>query len=459
MALFGVVVLANVMLVLVLSVLTIGSADAGLAARRGAKSSAFYIAEGGLAKGLAWLEAQAGPPGGTDVILPFGDVPDTIGLATYAVSIAPDSMNGFSDRPRYTILSTGHVNGETRTLELKVRQELMTDFLYFTDKEIQPGVGNPLWFTDNDVVDGPLFTNDQLSIQGTPTFKYHVTSAYGGRGDNNDNHNPSFLYYNGDGNNHVESDAEDNDPYDDPQFLDGYTLGADQVEYPTLATILDVRATARDGGIPIAGVYEIALARPDDDTGEPMYGYVSYRLADKKWTDVEISSFNGLLFVNGSCTLSGTLDGQLTIATNGQLWITDDVVYRGAGLDGPDEYCDDILGLIAGSDIVVDDSAPNMDDCEIHAAMISLDNCFRADGYNAGPPRGDLTVHGSIVQAFRGPVGSSELDPDGDLYVQSGYGKDYHFDWRLQQQSPPHFYEFFGGSQYAAVRWREVDGA
>lgn len=460
MALFGVVVLANVMFLITLSVLTIGSADAGLAARRSSKSGAFYLAEGGIAKGLAWLEAQDAPPAGTEVILPFGGEPESAGLGTYTVSIAPDSMNGFSDRPRYAIVSTGHVDGQTRTLELRVRQELPSDFLYFTDKEIQPGVGNPLWFTSDDVVDGPLFTNDQLSIQGSPTFKYHVTSAYGGLGDSNDNHNPAFLYYNGNGTNHVESEEGSNSPYDTPFFLDGYTLGADQMDYPTLATMLDIRRTALDGGIAIAGVYEIALARPDDDTGEPMYGYVSYRLADKKWTDVEISSFNGLLFVNGSCTVSGVLDGQLTIATNGQLWITDDVVYRGAGVGGgPDEYCDDLLGLIAGSDIIVDDTAPNMDDCVIHAAMVSLDNCFRADSYNAGPPRGDLTVYGSIVQSFRGPVGSSELDPNGDAYVESGYGKDYHFDWRLQEQSPPHFYEFFGGSHYARMHWREVEDA
>ena len=374
------------------------------------------------------------------------------------MSITPDSMNSFGDRPRYTILSRGHVNGETRTLELKVKQQLLNDFLYFTDKEIQPGVGNPLWFTDADVIDGPLFTNDQLSIQGDPTFKHHVTSAYGGGGDGNSNHVPSLLYYNGDANSHLESDAEGNAPHDNPQFLDGYTLAADQIEYPSLAIALDIKKTALDGGISLGGVFEIVLGRPDDDTGEPMYGYVSYRLSDKKqWTDVEISSFNGLIFVNGGCTVSGVLDGTLTIATNGQLWITDDVVYRDAGPDGPGDFCDDMLGLIAGSDVVVDDSAPNMDDCEIHAAMISLDNCFKADGFNAGPPRGDLTVYGSIVQSFRGPVGTSELGVDGDLFVQSGYAKDYHFDWRLQEQSPPHFYEFFGGSEYTMVRWRELD--
>ena len=458
MALFGVVVLANVMLLLTLSVLSIGAADAGLAAKRGDKSAAFYLAEGGLAKGMAWLEAQAGPPGGTEKIMPFGEAADTIGCGSYTVSVTPDSMNGFSDRPRYTILSTGHVDGETRTLELKVRQELLTDFLYFTDQEIQPGVGNPLWFTDRDVIDGPLFSNDQLSIHGNPTFKYHVTSAYGGVGDNNDNHTPSFLYYNGDSNNHIESDAQSNAPYDTPQFLDGYTLGADQVEYPTLAeVVLDARTTARRDGISLAGVYDIELARPDDDTGEPMYGYVSYKISGKEtWTDVEISSFNGLLFVNGSCTVSGVLDGQLTIATNGQLWITDDVTYRDSGPDGPNEYCDDMLGLVAGSDIIVDDTEPNMDDCVVHAAMISLDNCFKADNYNSGPPRGNLTVYGSIVQSFRGPIGSSEPGEDGDLVVRSGYDKDYHFDWRLQEPSPPHFYEFFGGTQYAQVRWREV---
>ena len=455
LALFGVIVLAGIMMILVLSVLLIGTMDAGLAAQRAQKSCAFYLAEGGLVCGVEWLEAQGSPPSGGEMILPFGDAPDTAGHGTYTVAIFPDSLNALLDRPRYTILSTGHVGGHQRTLELQVKLQLLTDFLYFTDREHEPGLGNPLWFHSGDAIDGPLFTNDQMSIQGDPTFMELVTSAYGGPGDSNPSHDPLFLYYNGDQHNNIELATGNNAPHDSPDFQDGFVLGAAFVDYPTHHLLGDVKTIARDGGVSIAGTYDIVLSRPDEDTGEPMYGYVSYRKPGLGWRDVELSSINGVLYVNGSFRVSGTIDGSLTLATNGSVWITDDVLYRDSDENGPGEYCDDVLGIIAGTDVNIDYNAPNMDDCVIHAAMIALDNCFRADNWGVGDPRGDLSVYGSIIQSFRGPIGTSELI-DGESVVLTGYAKDYHYDWRLQEISPPYFNEFFNTGVYVRLRWREI---
>ena len=88
--------------------------------------------------------------------------------------------------------------------------------------------------------------------------------------------------------------------------------------------------------------------------------------------------------------------------------------------------------------------------------MISLANSFRAANWNTGDPRGTLTVYGSIAQSFRGAVGTSEL-VEGEEVVLTGYAKDYHFDWRFYDQSPPHFYQFFGTGNYVRTRWRELD--
>ncbi len=457
-ALFGIVVLAVTMMVLILSVLLIGSMDASLAAGRAAKSSAFYLAEGGLVCGVGWLEAQGEPPTGGETILPFGSTPETAGHGTYTVSIIPDSMNSSLERPEYTILSTGHVAGHQRTLELEVKLQLLTDFLYFTDREHEPGMVAPIWFHSADVIDGPLFTNDQISIQGDPTFMYAVMSAYGGPGDPQPSNDALFLYYNGDQHDNVESALPSNAPHDNPDFRDGYDLGSTFVDYPDHHVTDDIQNVAVDAGISIAGTYDIVLSRPDDDTGEPMYGYVSYRrpgVGSGSWTDVEISSFNGLLYVNGSFNVSGVLDGALTIATNGSIWIVDDILYRDRDEEGPADNCNDILGLVAGTDIEISETAPNMSDCEIHAAMITLDNCFRAENWNTGPLKGVLTVHGSIIQSYRGAVGTSEI-VDGEQIMVTGYSKDYHYDWRLREQSPPYFGEFFNAGLYARLRWREI---
>jgi hypothetical protein len=454
-ALFGVVVLTCIMLLLVLSVLTFGSLDAGLAKNRAAKSCAFYLAEGGLARGVAWLQAQSEPPSGIEAILPFGDAPDSVGHGAYLVSIVPDSLNGILDRPRYTIISTGNVDGQTRSLELGVRVELFTDFLYFTDREHEPGTGAPIWFHSGDVIDGPLFTNDQICIQGDPTFANIAVSAYGGAGDTNPTHAPGFLYYNGDQFNNVESAAESNPPHDYPDFQDGSSLGARHVEYPSHQLTDDIALAA---GISVSGTYEIILARPHDVTGEPMHGYVSYRKpgqGNPPWMDVQISSFNGLFYVNGSFDVSGIIDGALTLATNGSIRIVDDVTYRDSDEGGPTVYCDDVLGLIAGTDITVSDNAANQDDCVIHAAMVALDNCFRAEDWASGPLRGYLTVHGSIIQSYRGAVGTSVIAEDEETLL-TGYAKDYHYDWRLLEVSPPQFSVFFDTGEYGRLRWREV---
>ena len=446
------------MVVLILSVLLFGSMDAGLAEHREAKSAAFYLAEGGLTRGAAWLEAQASPPTDTENIYPFGETPEVAGEGSYLVAIVPDSLNPTLERPIFTLRSTGYCEGEERTLELLVRLQLLTDFLYFTDSEHEPGAGAPVWFHSDDVIDGPVFTNDQIAIQGNPAFLERVTSAYGGPGDPNPSHSPMFLYYNGDAFNNIELPVGSNPPHDEPTFYDGFELGATYVDFPDHKITDDISILADDAGISISGTYEIVLSRPDDDTGEPMYGYVSYRkpgMGPFPWTDVEISSFNGLLYVNGSFTVSGVLDGSLTIATNGSVWITDDVLYRDSDENGPSDGCDDMLGLVAGTDIEVSETEPNMSDCEIHAAMIALDNCFRAENWGSEPLRGDLTVYGSIIQSYRGAVGTSEII-DGEEILLTGYAKDYHYDWRLISMSPPFFQLFFDTGLYGRLRWREV---
>jgi hypothetical protein len=434
----------------------LGSQDASLAAAGIREAQALFVAESGVEVGRAWLEAQDTIPTTIDTLRPVGESPVALGNGSFTVYIIPDPWNPSLNSKLFTIVSRATVQGRTREIEVVVSPDFYSNYLYFTDKEHEPGGGSTVWFTSTDVVDGPLYTNDQVSIHGDPTFMGAVSSGYGGPDDSNTSHEPLFLYYNGDENNHVESGASDNAPYDNPTFMDGYVLGDSEVDYPTHSLSFDIKHLAQDGGISIAGDYEIELSRPDDDTGLPMYGYVSYRKQDDVWNDVEISSFNGIFYVNGGFSVSGELDGQLTLATNGSVRITDDVTYRDSDENGPCEGCDDLLGIVAGTDINVAWNEPNSDDCVIHAALMALNNSFRAESWNTGDPRGSLTVWGSIIQSFRGAVGTSYIDGDGNLVILTGYEKDYHYDVRLLGNLPPGFYEFIATGMYARVSWREV---
>jgi hypothetical protein len=445
-----VMVLATTTLIVVLSVFQFSALDAGLAAHHIRRAQALYLAEGCLQQGQTWLEAQPEPPAGADTLYPSGFVPYQFASGTVLYWIVPRTgVDG-----GFTIVSEATVGTHTRRLEADVSAGVFTDFLYFTDREHMPGSGNPLWFATGDVVDGPLFTNDQVSIFGDPRFLSAVASAYGGSGDCNQNHNAAFYYHNGSGT-PIESTADSNAPHDSPYFADGYTLGSEWIDYPTNPVVFDFREDARGGGINLSGNYEVVFARPDPTTGVPMYGCVSYRKSTRAWTDTSISSTNGIMFVNGSVSVKGTVDGQMTVVTNGAITITDDICYRASDANGPLPGCEDMLGLVAGGDIIVANNAANNSDCVIHAAMMALSNSLRVDNWNTGSPRGSLTVWGSIIQDFRGSIGTAQL-VDGQVVVLTGYAKDYHYDWRLQDEYPPGFYRFLKTGAFKRTAWREI---
>lgn len=454
---FGIMTMLIVaMTISALTLIHMGATDAVLAARDERAADALYTAESGIQRAQAWLRAQDVPPDDTAEIMPFGQEPYELSTgSTFFVVIRPDTSNATSERKLYTISSLGTSRGKSRMLEVDVEPKTLAAFLYFTDFEHEPASAVPAWFTTADYIDGPLHTNDQISIFGDPVFKGEVTSTHGGADDNNDVHEPKFLYYNGSASNHIESDAPDNAPYDEPTFEDGYELGAQGITLPN--GLEACKAMALDGGLSVAGNYEFYLGREVD--GTPMHGYVSYRKkneGEEDWVDVDLSTINGMIYVNGSVDMiGGVLDGQLTISTNGAIGIHDDLTYLGSDGNGPFEDCDDMLGLVSAGDIVINNTEPNNDDCIIHAHMIALNTSFKAENYNVGDPRGFLTVYGGIVQQYRGIVGTAYL-LDGEAVVLTGFAKDYHYDWRLQDMQPPGYYDIFQTGVFKRLGWREV---
>jgi hypothetical protein len=71
-------------------------------------------------------------------------------------------------------------------------------------------------------------------------------------------------------------------------------------------------------------------------------------------------------------------------------------------------------------------------DLNIDAALLSIDHSFIVDHYDCGTSLGTLTVNGAISQKFRGAVGTTG---------GTGYIKDYNYDDRLRFQEPPHFFD------------------
>ncbi|MBN2565257.1 MAG: DUF4900 domain-containing protein [Candidatus Eisenbacteria bacterium] len=426
-----VMILAIVMLISIMTLFEMGSQDASLAVRDGRVAQAFFLAESGAERARAWLGAQTSIP--TGEFYPFGGGADTLDPGTYMVTVDSDHSGV---RPIYTIHSTGSVGKHSRSIEIDVMQSSVTDYLYFTNRDVGP-IGTP-WFRTGDVIDGPIHTNGQLAIWGDPVFTDDVQCS------------ETTIVYNNDGD-FLETSASSNPPHDEPDFQGDLRLGAAEIEWFDQGAVTTLKDLA---GLTLNGGHEVMFGR--DDGSGPMLGYLSYR-KNKDWTDVEISSFNGIVYVNGDCMLSGTLDGQVTIVSNGSIEIIDDIIYADSDENGPCEGCDDVLGMVAGSKVEVADTEANCDDCVIHSHLIAVNNqsCLVAQ-YAQGDPRGTLTVYGGLGQDKWGPVGTG-VWVDGEFIVLTGYERDFHYDWRLRDILPPGYEHIvFETSGYVRIAWRDV---
>ena len=133
--------------------------------------------------------------------------------------------------------------------------------------------------------------------------------------------------------------------------------------------------------------------------------------------------------------VSGTLAGQLTIASQNDIIIKSNLVYH--------QYPSgtDVLGLIADNDVAIYhpvnssgvNQAGSLTDPTVDAAILALDHSFFVQNWTKGAPLGNLTVNGVITQEFRGAVGTFSGTPP---VISTGYNKNYTYDTRLEVSEP-----------------------
>jgi hypothetical protein len=422
-----------IMLVLALTVFRFGSMDAALVVRDIDAANAFWLAESGLERGESWLRAQENLP--EELTYPFGDVPDTLGCGYYDVEITPDMTPA---RPVYTVNSNGTSGTRSRVLEVDVSQVAFSDYLYYVNRNVGTG---PAWFYTGETIDGPIHSNGEIGIAGDPIFTDVIESAAS-----------TFLYYN-DGT-PISLSTDNNAPHDEPVFQEGYVLNGTSMDWIAQA---DFHVVEDRADLVLTGGHELVFGREVDEGPGP--GWVSYSKINKdEWTHVELATLtNGVIYLNGDCEVSGVVDGQVSILSNGQIDIVDDLVVFDAGENGPNEGCDDIIGLMAGTKVMVKETEPNSNDCEIHAYLIAVNNqASLVDRYSHGSPRGTLTLYGGIASDKWGPVGTGYFDGD-QLVVLTGYQRDFHYDWRLREFLPPGFDDVvFESSAVLRLAWRDV---
>lgn len=422
-------------------------------------------------------------PGNTGASYALELIPAT-GKSACSTSDPVGSMieqSGGASNGTFRVRSTGYAGKTTQSIVASFKRASFLDYVYFTQyetsdpvtygtttainqaysqcvKTYRDGRSNStlpcteIVFSSGEFINGPLHTNDELNICGTPTFGRNVSDLIevssppqGWRGSSNCGSNsPTFrgTYLT---NAPVLTPPATNDSLKNVQ---GAALYSGQTRIVLNGTQMTVTTNAgATSTIPIPSSGVIYVANSTSSACSNAYS--------------PFSSTTALYPSNSPCGnvyVSGAYSGQLTIAAENDI-VIDGSLCRGSCSGSPSGS--GLLGLIANNFIRVYhpispvgtattssncNSTSNMNsgsppynggsisNLRIDAAMLSIQHSFIVDHYNCGSPLGTLTVNGAISQKFRGPVGTVS-----GTTTQSGYSKNYTYDDRLRYLAPPNF--------------------
>lgn len=456
----------------------------------------------GLGSGGSWAQVPSGDPSSP-----------SRGYFRYEVDNSQYSTTGI-----VRLRSTGMVGTEVRTIVVNVKQTGFIDFLYFTDFEVKdpdqsnaacrkaPGSPpNYAWFYSsnthdsdcteiqfgtNDVINGPLHSNDTLLICGstfngpvttsnpkapfyrtpsgcssTPTFNKGTPTLDGTIGmpqtnlqmktetrtDVDSVKRPGCLYtgptvitFTSNGKMNVKSpftkftqisgDPATSASIDNPmcgmpadlQSTAGATI---DVIPQNLIYVQDVPSTSTDVNSTATNTWPTnftCLNSPTTNTGWSI-GSLRYPLVNETVPTANPSHYSCR---KGDVYVQGVVHGQLTVAAQDYVYITGDLTYQ--------DNTKDILGLVGNNAVWVwnpfNGSTPMLaNNRTIYAAILSVAHTFMVQNYDKGTAkRGTLNIYGAIAQEYRGTVGTAGSPG-------TGYDKNYNYDPRFKYTAPPKF--------------------
>lgn len=453
-------------------------------------------------------DASNPPPDGNEAFSSPQPVPGAANHATftYDVDASTVRVDGI-----VTVTATGHHSGEERTVTTRLRRRGFLDYLYFTqyetrDPALYPTSGsrnrawaeahcNAYWyagrhadctriyFGGNDVIRGPLHTNDTIWLLRDPQFLGPTSSSWSIPTSDDCSHerwrgHPSYS-------NAPEFPTPCSPTYAAPLDLPpsnaaikletrgdlgntgclftGPTLleFADQGGVPRMRVLSPLSAATNCGAdvtgvswndLPDNGVVYVQNA--PTDAADPNHSTHCSAKRAKHPLDDHLTPRNDTTYGcgDGDVFTWGEMGGALTVAAENDILLVDDLVYV-------DPVEDAVLGLVAnnyvkvyhpvdgGKDLEEYFTTPEgrkLGDLEVHAAIVSVEHSFTVENYNRGRDLGVLTVRGAIAQKFRGPVGTTG---------GTGYDKDYNYDERLGYTTPPHFIDA------VSAAWKVIDWA
>jgi len=307
------------------------------------------------------------------------------GTVNVTVTDRPDMGSGVLEIASYA--AYGNAFDSTRVfLTAQIISDRFSRFSYFSNTE------PVIWFYSQDTLFGPVHTNGQFHMTGTPVF-YGLVSS-------------------------VSSDYAENG-YTAPRFFGGTDFGRNPIELNPDFTELQ-QAAFGDGHLYQGSTLYIEF------TGDTTYRYRTGYFGS--WNTRDLPD-NGVIACDRDIYVEGTLDGQVTIVSWDDIFITDDILYADDPETNPES--EDVLGLVAYDDVIVKDNSANRGGCTIQAAILAKDGSFKAENIYFSPS-GRLELYGGIVQERRGAVGALGSPP-------TGFEKYYKYDERMELIYPPYY--------------------
>ena len=423
-AVLGMVLIFVLMLGILAATLTALTGHIGAAVSRDITDSrAFWAAEAGIeqAKTIGQSNrkryAVIPRPDGAGMLLGSNVLSGVTDTGSYSVTILDDPSwdNSIHSVQKYVITSVGTAPGE-RTRTITVHAWLLNYAGYMHASHQENGVN----FATGDILDGPVYTDDQLHIYGPtgPVFLQLACSA------------SNSVDYNGD-------------------FPDGWTPTSDQVSavwqggLVLNAAPLDLEGRFGDhltefqidtqaGGLELAG----AAAADYAFNFKPDGSFTYSNMATHMVKNGKLSALNGTIYVDGTIYVQGVVSGRVTIGARHEIDIVSNLVYESASGTNPAPWdanfdyaaVKDMLGLMAGERVVV----LGTNSIDIHASILTATNGFdaAANAQVIGGPY--INLFGGMSQCSRGVVGHT-------VHPYEGFHKHYKFDQRYVSEGPPCF--------------------
>ena len=416
------------------------------------EKKAYYVADAGIADAYERI-TQAGfnfVPNSTctNPSLPSScSIPYIPAAATDNGVYAVGGVNGnyrvsivYNNNPRsnYTITSSGTYANITKTLQLKIIGASISKYSYWSTTEINAAFGGPLWWVGEPGMEmlttGPVQTNGQLNIFGNPIFNGPVTEAN--------------LPING---NVLGSIPTSNTPNYYPGvasnpniiFSQGITNDASSINLPPQQTLNAIKTVATDGsGLVLTGASTVIFNPTGTITVTGTVKNASGAVTATYHNTVLQAPANGVVYVqnntgqqDGNVTVQGTVNGQLTVAADQNVFLSGSVAYNSDPRENPNST--DLVALVANQNItVIEASAPTQ--LEVSGVLEALQGSFQVDQYwvyRGNASQAVMDQFGSLINFVCGATG--EIDMSGNLLA--GWNQIQSYDTRLTSMAPPGF--------------------